>query len=338
MKQFNLKNDFIKNLGLIGYTARIRRLNDSLMAMGKEVYKNLNLNIEPNWHLLLLLLEEKKELSASEIANYLHFTHTAIIKIAKKMVNKGYLITYKSKTDSRKQMYALSDTAIKEIPEIKKHLELIAKVHEQYVSDVFLNELGHIENSLNQKNTIIRVSELLGKKISINNKISLQPININDFENLNKLIREIYFKVYSYIWSDQGKNYINQVYSEENLKYELSDQKAKYYFITYENEIVGILRFIINDSWLSDSHSNSIKLQRLYLHEKSRGKRIGTEILKWLRKEFSNYQIWLEVMDTQNEAVEFYEKLNYKIIDKTHLEAKNIIPKYKGMFIMLNQK
>lgn len=158
-----LEKDFIKSLELIGYTARIRRLSDNLNKMGKVVYKDLNLEIEPNWHLILLILEKEKELTATEIAEQLSFSHTAIIKIAIKMVSSNFLTTQKSTIDSRKQLYALSEKAIGELPKLKKIWKDIADVHEQYVSKTFLKELTKIENALSEKSTIIRVKELYDK-------------------------------------------------------------------------------------------------------------------------------------------------------------------------------
>ncbi len=159
-----MEKDFIKGLELIGYTARVRRLSDSLNKMGKVVYKNLNLEIEPNWHLILLILEKEKELTATEIAEQLSFSHTAIIKITKKMVSSNFLIAHKSTTDNRKQLYSLSDKAIRELPKLKKIWNDIAGVHNQYVSKTFLKELSKIENALAEKSTIIRVKELYDKR------------------------------------------------------------------------------------------------------------------------------------------------------------------------------
>ena len=330
-------NDFIKGLGLVGYTSRIRRLNDSLMAMGKEVYKNLGIDIEPNWHLILLLLENENELTATEIANHLFFTHTAIIKIAKKMVEKSYLKTYKSKTDSRKQMYSLSPFAKKQLPKIKEILDLIAKVHEQYVSPEFIKELDNIESSLQEKNTITRVNEILEREHSISNRLSIKFVTIEDFEFLKQLMNEIYQQTYTHLWVDKGANYLEETYSVENLKRELSDQNARYYFVRYENEIVGILRFVIHLNWKNQTERNFIKLQRVYFHKKVQGKGLGTELFNWIENEFPKHRIWLEVMDTQDKTIQFYEKLGYEIIDKTQIESKYIIPRYKGMFIMLKK-
>lgn len=155
-----MKSDFIKDLEFIGYTARIRRLSDKLNKMGRVVYNDLNLEIEPNWHLILLLLEEEKELTATEIAEILSFSHTAIIKIAKKMVQSGFLNCQKSTIDSRKQLYSLTEKATKKLPKLKAIWNDIATVHKQYVSRNFLKELTAIENALEEKSTIIRVQEL----------------------------------------------------------------------------------------------------------------------------------------------------------------------------------
>ncbi|TKG95160.1 GNAT family N-acetyltransferase [Puteibacter caeruleilacunae] len=330
--------DFIKSLGLIGYTARIRRLNDSLMAMGKVVYKNLGVDIEPNWHLILLLLERENELTATEIANHLFFTHTAIIKIAKKMVGKGYLKTYKSNTDSRKQMYALSSLAKKELPGIKEILELIARAHEQYVSPGFIKELDNIESSLKQKNTIYRVNELLENEFSIADQISIKPVTIENYNFLKKLITKIYRDTYAYLWSDKGTNYLDETYSRENVEYELSNKAARYYFVCYENETVGILRLIFNLNNKNQSEDNFIKLQRIYLDKQVQGQGVGTKLFKWLAEEFPRYKIWLEVMDSQDEIIRFYEKLGFEIINKTQIESEYIVPRYKGMFVMQKDK
>jgi DNA-binding MarR family transcriptional regulator len=131
--------------------------------MGKVVYKDLSLEIEPNWHLILLILEKENELTATEIAEQLSFSHTAIIKITKKMVSANFLTAQKSTIDSRKQLYSLSEKAIAALPQLKKIWNDIAIVHQQYVSKTFIRELTKIENELSKKSTIIRVKELYDK-------------------------------------------------------------------------------------------------------------------------------------------------------------------------------
>ena len=333
-----METDFIKSLGLIGYTARIRRLNDSLMNMGKEVYKNLELNIEPNWHLILLLLEIEKELTATEIAHHLHFTHTAIIKIAKRMVDKGYLKSSKSKKDNRKQLYTLSPLAKKELPRIKENLNLIAKVHSQYVSPEFIEALDQIESSLEEKNTVFRVNEILGKEFPISKHLNLKPVSIEDHPTINLLMQEIYSQTYSYLWTDKGVNYLNQTYAKEQFQKELADKNGRYFLIHFKNKAIGILRYILHKNRKNNEEKNTLQIQRLYLHNQVQGKGFGTQILAWVLNSHTNYNTWLEVMDSQDGAVKFYERLGFEIIDKTQIQSKNIIPRYKGQFVMQKSK
>lgn len=156
-----MEKDFIEQLELIGITARIRRLNDVFTSSGRKVYKQMGIDIEPNWHLIFLLLEEKEKLSITEIARTLKFSHPAVIKISKKMLEKGYLQSSKDETDHRKQILSLSKKAIDSLPELKEKWALIQKVHDEYISDDFLKELALLEQSLSDKSIDQRINERL---------------------------------------------------------------------------------------------------------------------------------------------------------------------------------
>ncbi|NPD48065.1 MarR family transcriptional regulator [Lentimicrobium sp. S6] len=156
-----MTKDYIKDLELIGLTARIRRLNDKLMSSGKKVYKIFNIDIEPNWHLVLLLLEEKENLTVTEIASILDFSHPAVIKITKKMIEKKYLVSTKDKIDNRKQILSLTSKANLELPKLKEKWELIRQVHAEYTSESFMQELAQLEKKLNDKSIEQRILKKL---------------------------------------------------------------------------------------------------------------------------------------------------------------------------------
>ena len=61
-------DDYLGAMKHLGLTARIKRLNDALNYGIKDLYKSEGLDIEPSWHLVLLLLKkEKKIFMSSEI-------------------------------------------------------------------------------------------------------------------------------------------------------------------------------------------------------------------------------------------------------------------------------
>ena len=146
-----MKVDFLKGLGYVGFTARIKRISDLLIYSAREHYNSINIGIEPNWHLIFLLLKEEEQLTVTEIANRLQFSHPAIIKIVKKMKEKGYLERFTDSKDSRKQCIRLSGKAIHELPKFEAEWQNIQLVIRGLVDDDFLERLNQLDQKLKDK-------------------------------------------------------------------------------------------------------------------------------------------------------------------------------------------
>ena len=146
-----MKTDFLIKLKTAGYTARIKRISDSIMYDSRKVYAAINLDIEPNWHLIFLLLKQEKELTVTQIAQALGFSHPAIIKIVNKMKSRGYLISSPDNKDSRKQLIRLSKKAIKVLPEFEKEWEKMKKVLDTIIDEELATLLDKLESKLQQK-------------------------------------------------------------------------------------------------------------------------------------------------------------------------------------------
>ena len=112
-----MEKDFLIKLEYLGVTARIKRLSESLFYSIKELYKYANIDIEPSWHLVLLILKEEKEISMIELAQALNLSKPAITKMIKKMQDMEYVIVTSSAADSRKKIVVLSDKAKDKLPE-----------------------------------------------------------------------------------------------------------------------------------------------------------------------------------------------------------------------------
>ncbi|NER13577.1 GNAT family N-acetyltransferase [Leptobacterium flavescens] len=147
-----MKNDFINELGHIGFTARMKRISDLLLYSAIDHYKQSGLGIEPNWHLIFLILKEEKALTVTEIAARLRFSHPAIIKIVRKMEEEGFLERSTDASDSRKQLISLSKKAIRKMPVFEKEWSDIEIVIKELISDDFLADLDRLEQKLGEKN------------------------------------------------------------------------------------------------------------------------------------------------------------------------------------------
>lgn len=101
-------DDFLKEIKYLGITARIKRLNDALSYNIKDLYRSQNLDIEPSWHLILLLLKKNKQLSLVELSKQMQISQPAVTKIIKKMLDKGYVKQSISSTDNRVKIIELT--------------------------------------------------------------------------------------------------------------------------------------------------------------------------------------------------------------------------------------
>ncbi|MFK8060974.1 MAG: GNAT family N-acetyltransferase [Polaribacter sp.] len=145
---------------------------------------------------------------------------------------------------------------------------------------------------------------------------------------------EIYPPAYKHFWDDNGAWYVNSQYSKENFLKELSVENADYYFISIDTEIVGNMRIIWDEKLADLSEEKQVKLHRLYLHQKTQGKGIGKTLLSWLEekaKEKSHKIIWLDAMDSQPQAFQFYKKLGYRYYSHTFLDFKNMLDSVRKM-------
>lgn len=113
-------NDFVKELGYLGFTMRLKRISDAMMHEGRRLYSELDVDIEPNWYVIFKLLKSRGAMSVTEIAESIMMAHPSVITITNKMMNAGYLVSEKDKDDSRKRVLDLSERSTRMLPEYEK--------------------------------------------------------------------------------------------------------------------------------------------------------------------------------------------------------------------------
>ncbi|GAB5401215.1 MAG: hypothetical protein Aureis2KO_28000 [Aureisphaera sp.] len=150
-------------------------------------------------------------------------------------------------------------------------------------------------------------------------------------------MEEIYPPAYRHLWEDGGIWYLYQQYSRENLQLELAELNSHYFFIEVAKTPVGILRYLTQSSWPEDGIGNSVKLHRVYLHTNTQGTGVASVVSHWLAEQASTIgasSIRLEVMDTQPQAIRFYEKMGYKVFGTRRLVLPGLHEHLQGMLFM----
>lgn len=147
-----MNNDFLVEMEYPGLTARLKRLNDAFVYQTREFYKEKNLAIEPNWHMVFLLLEKHEQLTVTEIADALGLSHPAIVKLMTKMKNKGYVSSVKDKKDKRKSQLQLSKKAKKELPKLHKYWDAGVEALKEMMNDnqELLKQLQIVEDNMDE--------------------------------------------------------------------------------------------------------------------------------------------------------------------------------------------
>ena len=177
--------------------------------------------------------------------------------------------------------------------------------------------------------------------ISISKNIQLQKIKIEDQPKLMSLLSLIYPPAYKHLWVNENCNfYLNKFYSLANLKIELSEPDSRYYFVIYNSILVGIFRIIFNKQLDDFPEQKATYVNRIYLAEEAQGKDVANQLFNWTEskaKENNNNLIWLKAMDTQKQALRFYEKQGYSYGNPTKLNFELIHPQLRGMAIMHKQ-
>lgn len=163
--QLHIIMDYLKQIGLAGLNSRIKRLSDDLLYSTRKYYKQQGLDIEPNWHLVFLLLEERNSITISDLSQELRMSHPACVKIINKMKKLGYLKTQVDQEDSRKQLLFLSEKSLKQMNEFHKHWEAGIKTTEEMIrnSPNFLKDLSEIEKLIEKSDYLTRTTNNYNK-------------------------------------------------------------------------------------------------------------------------------------------------------------------------------
>jgi DNA-binding MarR family transcriptional regulator len=153
-----MKDDFLTELGYLALAARFKRLSEAMVHGGRNMYKSLNLDIEPNWYLIFKLLSKHQKLSITKISKLLRFSHPSVISMVKKMKARGYLSTSVDANDSRKQIVKLTSKAHDLLPRLEDIWKAGSEGTKKMLddNDGFLNKLTNLEIQFREHDFMVR--------------------------------------------------------------------------------------------------------------------------------------------------------------------------------------
>ena len=161
-----MDKDFVRELGFLGVTARLKRLSDSISASIKEMYKQQNIEFEPSWHLYILFLREHPQSSMTEISESLKISLPAVYKVCGKLEKSGLISIVQNELDSRKKCIQLTTKAEKEFIKLNEIWAAGSQAVEQMLATnkSFLRALEKLESENEKLSFECRVQQHLSQK------------------------------------------------------------------------------------------------------------------------------------------------------------------------------
>jgi GNAT superfamily N-acetyltransferase len=147
---------------------------------------------------------------------------------------------------------------------------------------------------------------------------SIVKAKVNDCELLADICKTSFIESHGSSAAQSDINmYVNKNYDRDVIKAELNDLKNIYHIIYHDMQPAGYSKIIFNVRHTNIYAENVTKLERLYLLENFYGRKCGFELLNFnieLSRKNDQAGMWLFVWKENHRAVNFYERMGFKII------------------------
>lgn len=296
--------NIIKQLGHIAVGTRFRILTDRLMLDADKVYRSLGLEFEPRWFTVFYLINQKKQITITELAEQLGYSQPAVTQIVNSLSKKKIVKSVKGKDDSRKKVITITpkgeELLLKLIPVWQDIENAVKELLSSTGYDV-LHILGKLESELDNKSIHERVMEKIKDRQRSEVIISdYDPKYKKVFRDLNYEWISKYFRI-----EDKDRKLL------ENPEREIIKKGGFILFAEYENEITGTAALI--------KHSDKeYELAKMAVTEKARGKQIGKKLalaaiekIKSLNAEV----LFLETNSSLLPALNLYKDLGFQEVE-----------------------
>ncbi|PWL38460.1 hypothetical protein DKG77_09350 [Flagellimonas aquimarina] len=312
-----MNKDFLPELRHLGFTARIKRLNEKIVSSTIDHYTGLNLKIEPNWHVIFLLLKQRGRLTVTEIANALGFSHPAMIKITRKMKGQGYLETFKDEKDGRKTLIQLSKKGKKALPALEKEWDRIQEVLKEVVKDDFLEKLTQLEQELHKKSFKERYSKRFNPE-KHDKTFIIRNAKSSEFKEIGALMVSVYSKLEGFPKVHEQPQYYNALANIGDFTKKPDSELL--IAVSPSGEILGGVLYFGDMQYYGSGgtatlEKNASGFRLLAVSNSARGLGVGKALSKTCianAKKKGHKQVIIHTTDFMKIAWGMYEKLGFK--------------------------
>lgn len=144
-------------------------------------------------------------------------------------------------------------------------------------------------------------------------QVTIENPKIEDFNRINELAKQVHELHVN--WRPDLFLSVDEVISKENFEEML--QAKEILIAKIQDEIVGYITFNIKEKNNSSMrYRKQLQIEAICVDEKTRGKGIGTQLLKYVKqygKENDCTDIYLTVNEENASAIKMYEEFGFKV-------------------------
>jgi ribosomal protein S18 acetylase RimI-like enzyme len=169
--------------------------------------------------------------------------------------------------------------------------------------------------------------------------LTVKRATAGDAELLFTVCRQSYAENFASHWNEGGLDwYLDQVYGLDVIQSDLKNPVINYFVPYIIGEPVGFIKLHLKSVLPGYPATSAMEIEKIYFRPAFQGEGIGKSLItlsinlaRQLRKEI----IWLGVIDTNESAIAFYQKMGFRLHDKTRLDIPYFKEELRGMWRMV---
>lgn len=142
--------------------------------------------------------------------------------------------------------------------------------------------------------------------------LTIKKITVNDIKKLQIIGKLTFFETFASENSKENMDeYLENGFSSEKLKAELTDKNAEFYFAEFNGKVIGYLKVNVGESQTEIKVKNALEIERIYVLKEFQGKKVGQILYEKaleVAKDKNVENVWLGVWEQNPRAIRFYEK------------------------------
>mgnify|MGYP003883077053 CR=1 FL=1 len=307
----------MQRFGSLSLGSRLKRLSDRLIADVVEIYQVQGIPLHPTFFPLFSLLHGEGAMPVTQAAELLGVSHPAISKIARKMIDEGWVTKTADPADERRQLLALTEQSEQLLVQIRPIWAEIKRYLDQLMDGQqhpLLASLGEFESLINAQGFVAPVLEQLEQRTQMT-RIDILPWDASLRDN---------FKALNLEWLDRYFDGELTAYDREAL-----DNPEGYYLARG-----GYIWFALNGEQVIGTvalarHSESrYEISKMGVEHDVQGLGVGRQlILTALDKarEQGASEVFLETASKLGRAMRLYQNIGFREIP--HPDGQSVYPR-----------